>query len=230
MKKPLLFLLAVLLLAWPVLAEDGQEPAGYIALTFDDGPSGPITERLLDGLRDRDAHATFFLCGYRMDQYPAPLSRYVSEGHELGVHSWDHVDQTRLSVDDLHRDVKQTAQKIFTVTGVRPTLLRPPGGAWNENVKREAAGESLSILLWSVDPRDWATRDADAVLTAMAASVGDGDVVLLHDMSDSSVDAALRLIDRLSAQGYRFVTVTELAAIRGVSLAPGEVYRALPGK
>ena len=211
------------------LAEDGfGAPAGYVALTFDDGPSGPITEALLDGLRDRNARATFFLCGYRMDDYPSPLSRYVSEGHELGVHSTAHVDLTTLSRAEVHRDMKDTAQRIFIAAGVRPKLMRPPGGAYDDMVRQEAADEGMSLILWSVDPRDWATRDTAAVLSTMASAASDGDIVLMHDMSESSVQAALALVDQMQSRGYEFVTVSELAALRGETMAPGEVYRHFP--
>ena len=198
---------------------------GYVALTFDDGPSGPITETLLDGLAERDAKATFFLCGYRMEEYPSALPRYLAEGHEVGVHSTVHTDLTKLSPDQVHRDMKETAQKIFLATGCRPALMRPPGGAYNEMVRREAAAEGMSLILWSVDPRDWATADADAVLRTMASHAGSGDVILMHDLSESSVDAALRLVDRMRAQGFRFVTVSELAVLSGTELEPGQVVR-----
>lgn len=203
-----------------------QEAAvkGYVALTFDDGPSGGLTQRLLDGLRDANARATFFLCGYRMEQYPDLLQRYVAEGHEVGVHSTVHADLTKLSREQVHQDMKNTAQQIFMTTGVRPVVMRPPGGAWNGTVAQEAEDEGMSIILWSVDPRDWASRDAGQVLQTMAAKAGNGDVILMHDMSASSVDAALDLVSRLQKEGYVFVTVSELAALTGTELTPGEVY------
>lgn len=224
MKKVLLVLFTVLLLGASALAADAPEPAGYIALTFDDGPSGPITEALLDGLRERGAHATFFLCGYRMKEYPGPLLRYLAEGHELGVHSTEHLDLTGLDRERLREDLGVTAQMIRDVTGRAPTLMRPPGGAYNDLVRSEAKDLGLSVVLWSVDPRDWASKDASAVREAMAGSAGDGDVILMHDMSRSSVEAALGLIDALAPRGYRFVTVSELFARKGQTLTPGEVY------
>ncbi len=206
-------------------APAAQTPTvGYVALTFDDGPSGPVTNRLLDGLRERGARATFFLCGYRMEQYPSPLERYLAEGHELGVHSGAHTDMTRLTEEALHRDMEETARKILATTGAKPVVMRPPGGAYNDRVRQEAAAEGMSIILWSVDPRDWASRSAGTVLEAMAGQVGDGDIILMHDMWDSSVEAALALVDRLQAQGFRFVTVSELAALSGRELTPGKVY------
>ncbi len=227
MRKFLLVLAAYLVLSGTAGASEAA-PAGYVALTFDDGPSGEITEALLDGLNARDAKATFFLCGYRMEQYPSALPRYIAEGHEVGVHSTVHTDLTRLSPAEVHRDMKETAQQIFLTTGVRPTLMRPPGGAWDGTVQAEAAAEGMSLILWSVDPRDWAVTDADTVLQAMAGCAGDGDVILMHDLSESSVEAALRLVDRMQAEGYRFVTVSELAARAETALEPGQVFRRFP--
>lgn len=203
---------------------------GYIALTFDDGPSGALTDALLDGLKSADARATFFLCGYRMEQYPENLKRYIAEGHEVGVHSTVHTDLTKLSREQLHQDMKLTAQKIFTATGVRPVVMRPPGGAWNQTVSREAADEGMSIILWSVDPKDWACHDSGRVLETMATEAGSGDVILMHDMSKSSVSAALALVSRLQKQGYVFVTVSELAVLTGTKLEPGNVYENFPLK
>ena len=210
--------------------EQEQQPKGYIALTFDDGPSGALTEQLLDGLRQRNARATFFLCGYRMDQYPSALNRYLEEGHELGVHSTVHTDLTKLSPQEVQQDMAQTAGKIRDLTGISPSVMRPPGGAYDETVCREAGAEGMSVILWSVDPRDWASHDAGAVLHTMAREAGDGDIILMHDLSKSSVEAALRLVDLLEEKGYCFVTVSELAALRGMQLEPGEVYTDFPEK
>ena len=210
--------------------EKEQQPTGYIALTFDDGPSGALTEQLLDGLRQRNARATFFLCGYRMDQYPSALNRYLEEGHELGVHSTVHTDLTKLTPQEVQQDMEQTTEKIRELTGISPVVMRPPGGAYDEMVCREAGAEGMSVILWSVDPKDWACHDAGAVLHTMALEAGNGDIILMHDLSQSSVEAALRLVDMLEEKGYCFVTVSELAALRGTELEPGNVYTDFPEK
>lgn len=224
---PCVALLALLLSAgaWAETEDKTeQKPAGYVALTFDDGPSGALTQRLLDGLQERGAKATFFLCGYRMEQYPDAMERYLEEGHELGVHSTVHTDLTKLTPEQLREDMAGTAQMIEEMTGIWPVLMRPPGGAYDEKVLREAEQEGMRVILWSVDPRDWATHDARQVLSTMAREAGDGDVILMHDMSKSSVDAALRLIDELQEKGFCFVTVSELAERKGVSMTAGSVY------
>ena len=202
-----------------------QQPAGYVALTFDDGPTGALTEKLLDGLAQRGARATFFLCGYRIEEYPAVLERYVAEGHQLGVHSTVHTDLTKLNREAIHKDMQDTALLIQQKTGVYPVVMRPPGGAYDDRVLEEAADEGMSVIIWSVDPRDWASNSATAVLRTMAGKATGGDVILMHDMSESSVTAALRLVDTMQAKGYRFVTVSELAELTGTELEPGTVYR-----
>ena len=198
---------------------------GYIALTFDDGPSGQYTARLLDGLQARGVHATFFLCNYRIQAYSYLMPRYAAEGHELASHSATHATLTACSPANLAAELDVTSAALQAATGTAPTLMRPPGGAYNGPVLRALQARGLSCILWNVDPQDWLLRDRQKVVDAVLSSVGDGDIVLLHDMSDASVDAALEIIDTLQARGYRFVTVSELAARKGVTLEPGKVYR-----
>ena len=228
MKRLFLVLMMCILFFVPCQAESPEEREtavkGYVALTFDDGPSGELTEKLLDGLKKRNVRATFFLCGYRMEEYPELMERYLREGHEVGVHSTVHTDLTKLSPEEVHRDMKETAQKIFITTGKRPSLMRPPGGAYDPQVLSEARAEGLGVILWSVDPEDWRKRTASAVLSAMAGTVTHGDIVLMHDLGESSVEAAFIFIDSLQAQGYQFVTVGELSILCGMEITPGRVY------
>ena len=104
------------------------------------------------------------------------------------------------------------------------SLVRPPGGAANETVKAVARDMNLSVVFWSVDPKDWATDDTELILSRMLDGTGDGDVILLHDMDQSSVEAALALVDDLKEQGYHFLTVSQLAMLRLTQLKPGESY------
>lgn len=206
-------------------AEREQQVKGYVALTFDDGPSGYLTETLLEGLEERNARATFFLCGYRMERYESLLTQYLPGGHELGVHSTVHTDLTKLSPEAVHRDLAETAERIAAATGVTPKFFRPPGGAWNETVLQEAEHQGLAVVLWSVDPEDWRSHSAQNVLSAMSREAGDGDIILMHDLSESSITAALRLVDFLQEKGYEFVTLSELMALRGEKPVPGRIYR-----
>lgn len=194
------------------------------ALTFDDGPSGPITRRLLEGLAERDAKATFFLCGYRMELYPDMAGQILEEGHEIGLHGYSHDCLERMSPEDLGEELDRTAGLLLEQTGSTARLLRPPGGIWGERVCAAARERDLAVIAWSVDPRDWAVSDCAAVTRSILEHVSDGDIILMHDMSNSSVNAALETVDRLENMGYRFVTVSELARLRGQNWTPGTVY------
>ena len=220
-----IFMTAVLLclLALPVQAEENQK---YVALTFDDGPSGHFTTRLLDGLQKRGVHATFLLCGYRMQEFPDITRRIVSEGHEIGFHGFSHEDMGMMSRRQIAAELINS-EKLLP-RGCSPAFLRPPGGSVGDGVRQVAEVRLLGILTWSVYPRDWAVKDAPLVIQRVLSQVRDGDVVLMHDMSDSSVTAALEIVDQLRNRGYRLVTVSELAKLRNVKIKPGKVYQRFP--
>ena len=114
--------------------------------------------------------------------------------------------------------------------GCFPKFLRPPGGCCSDGLRQVAEARQLSILSWSVDPRDWATRDTAAIETAVLKNIKDGDIVLLHDMTVSSVNAALDIVDTLLEEGFEIVTASELARLRNIRLKPGATYTAFPPK
>ena len=215
-------LFAVLLslcIACPVF---GAEQGKYVALTFDDGPSGRFTRTLLDGLEQRGVKATFLLCGYRIKDYPREAKRIFEEGHEIGLHGYSHSCMGTMCQEELEREIADTLALL--PEGSRPRFMRPPGGKYSQTVLDAAFQADLGVLGWSVDPRDWASRDAAGIEKAVLDQVREGDVILLHDMSDSSVEAALAIVDILRAQGFQFVTVSELARLKGVTIEPGKVY------
>ena len=195
----------------------------YVALTFDDGPSGRFTRTLLDGLAKRDAKATFLLCGYRIKDYPAEARRIHAEGHEIGLHGYSHSSMADMNQEALEREIADTLALL--PAGCRPAFLRPPGGKSSDTVLEVARQADLGVLSWSVDPKDWACDDAGQIRCSVVQAVKDGDVILLHDMSDSSVEAAFEIIDALKQQGFRFVAVSELARRKGVTIKPGNMYQ-----
>ena len=217
MRKLLCLTLLCLCLAVPARAE-----APTVALTFDDGPSGRFTTALLDGLAERNVNATFFLCGYRIRQYPDLTARIAQAGHELGCHGFTHDSMAAMSRRDIAEEIAATL--ALMPEGSRVKLLRPPGGCCNDAVRQVAEAKKKPILQWSVDPQDWAIHDAAVVKARVLKDVKDGDVILLHDMSTSSVQAALAIVDTLTARGFRFATVSQLAAEKGVRLEPGKRY------
>ena len=223
MRRMFSLLLCLSLLVFPTA--QAQETK-YVTLTFDDGPSGRFTRRLLDGLEQRQVHATFLLCGYRLEIYPELAQKIFEDGHEIGLHGYSHTDMATLSRKQLEKEIAAT--RALLPDGCKAVFLRPPGGSATPLVAQIAAKENLSLLLWSVDPRDWAVHDASAVEAAVVSQVRDGDVILLHDLSDSSVDAALAIIDRLHEDGFQFVTASQLAALRGITPEPGRTYKSIP--
>ena len=218
MRRILAALLCLCLCAMPVRA---QAPS-YIALTFDDGPT-KYTPALLAGLEEREVKATFFLSGYRIDQFPELAEQIQAAGHEIGLHGQTHRRLDNLSRRDIAAEIVEN--RALLPAGCKARWLRPPEGRCPTSVCQVAKAKNLGVLIWSVDPRDWECDDAGCIARRVVETVRDGDVVLLHDTSESSVQAALAIVEDLTARGYRFVTVSELARLRGESIRSGKVYR-----
>ena len=155
-------------------------------------------------------------------------ARIAAEGHETGTHGDTHSYFTSMSRAEVCRDLSEARRKLMEATGRAPTLLRPPGGLYDAAVLQQTACADLPVILWSVDPEDWRVHDADAVTAHILRHAEPGSVILMHDLTDSSVPAALRVIDALQAQGYEFLTVSELAARSGTALTPGQAYCSFP--
>lgn len=200
------------------------EEEKLIALTFDDGPSGVNTPALLEGLQSRGVHATFFLVGSMVEDHPELAVRLAREGHQVGIHTYNHDPPgglRGLDQEQFDAQVGVTRRMLTALTGQTEFALRPPFGFLDKSVQQRAPGP---IILWSVDPEDWKYRNTEKVTAHILSHVQDGDIVLLHDIFPTSVEAALQVIDTLQAQGWRFVTVDELFALRGVELMRGETY------
>lgn len=172
--------------------------AKQIALTFDDGPKRSTTTRLLNGLKSRGAHATFFLIGQQVPGCKDVVKRMKNEGHEIGSHSYTHAKLTTCSSSKLKSELSQTRTAIKNACASYPTLFRSPYGAYNTTVLN-AAG--LPHIFWSVDTRDWSTRNTSAVRREIVNGAKDGAIILCHDIYDTTVDGALQAIDDLKKQG-----------------------------
>ena len=223
MRRLAALLLSCTFLALPARAAYGSR---YVALTFDDGPSGKYTRALLDGLYDRGARATFLLCGYRIKDYPDIAQRIFDEGHEIGYHGYSHDSMKTMSRRQIAQELMDT--EALLPEGCRPAFLRPPGGFTSDAVNQVAQARGLAILHWSVDPQDWEVHDKQAIEKAVLQQVKDGDIILLHDMTTASVEAALDIVDALQKADFEFVTVSELARLRGLRLKPGTLYKKFP--
>lgn len=201
---------------------EAELPAGekYVALTFDDGPRKSTTERLLDGLKERGAKATFFLIGEQIEANAALVTRMAEEGHQIGNHTWSHQRLDGAHPDEAAQEVERTEAALEALLGGGEYWLRPPYGQVSED-----ADFGVPLVKWSVDPRDWESRDAGKVTRAILEHVEPGSIILLHDIYPTSVDAALRVVDQLQAEGYWFVTVEELLWLNGVTPEAGTMYR-----
>ncbi len=213
----------------PAAPADSTQPTldapKLLALTFDDGPKASTTARLLDGLSQRGVQATFFLIGAQLPGNEELVRRMDAEGHQIGIHTYDHVALTDLNRQDFDAQVGRTRALLGTILGRDDFLLRPPYGLLDPSVR---AWAQSPIILWSVDPEDWSDRDTQRVVAHIVSNAQDGDLILLHDIFPESVDAALQVVDQLHQAGFAFVTVDALFAARGVELEPGQAYRRAP--
>lgn len=178
-----------------------------VALTFDDGPHQICTPALLDGLKQRGVKATFFLMGENIAGKEALVQRMQEEGHLIGNHSYRHIQMTKEGAEQACAEIEQTEEIIRSITGSRPEYLRPPYGAWNEQLECRV---NLTTVLWNVDSLDWKLQNTERIVRQVEKDVKSGDIILMHDIFKTSVEAALRIVDDLQKQGYEFVTVEEL--------------------
>lgn len=197
--------------------DPNHENGKYIALTFDDGPHPDVTPRILDTLNEYNAKATFFMLGLQAEYYPALAAEVANQGHEIANHTYNHTDITSLDHNQLMNEIVTTNDKIEQATSKKPKLFRPPFGSYNEQVINVAEQNGLSIILWSVDSLDWKNRDLNTIHSTVTANASVGSTVLLHDIHPTTADALPEVLETLSAQGYQFVTVSELLNIQGKS-------------
>ena len=190
---------------------------GYMALTFDDGPYPPYTDRLLDILKEKKAHATFFLVAEQAQRHPELVKRTLAEGHTVGLHAFRHRDFLKLTEEERQKDLAQGKKVLCDITGKEPVYWRPPHGFRDFSVMEVAAAQKLTVVNWSVIPRDWTEIGEQEIQRRVMDKAENGAIVLLHD-GDSpfykasrqpTVDAAGLLIDSLREKGYHLVSLEE---------------------
>ena len=197
-----------------------------IAITFDDGPHPEHTPKLLDMLKERNVHATFYVIGKNVIAYPEIIKRMVEEGHEIGNHTWNHPSLTKLSASKVAQEMNATSRIIEDITGIKPATMRPPYGATNATLnKRHDEEFGMKVILWSVDPMDWKYRDAERVSSQIIEATKPGDIVLAHDIHGSTVAAMPKTLDALLEKGFNFVTVSEIIAADTSNSAPMPKFR-----
>lgn len=178
-----------------------------VALTFDDGPHPQYTPEMIAGLKERNVKATFFLLGEEVEKYPEIVKQLHEEGHLIGNHSYKHEQLSKLPMEQACQQVNRTNELICDITGVYPSYLRPPFGDWHEKLDCEV---NMVEVLWDIDTLDWSSKNHAQIVNKVLNNVQDNDIILMHDGYETSVTAAMEIIDTLKKQGYEFVTVDEL--------------------
>lgn len=178
-----------------------------IALTFDDGPHPVCTPQLLDGLKARGVKASFFITGQNAEKYPELVERMQREGHLIGNHTYSHIQLTKQNREQFREELVKTNGIIREITGEDPVFVRPPYGSWDKKFEEEL---NMFPVLWTIDPLDWCTKDAGNVARRVISKAKENAVILMHDEYDSTVQAALSVVDALQGEGYEFVTVEEI--------------------
>ncbi|MBK3588896.1 polysaccharide deacetylase family protein [Streptomyces microflavus] len=197
--------------------------AKCIALTFDAGP-GKDTPELLDILKEKKVHATFFLLGKNhVVKHPDTVRRIQDEGHEVANHTWTHEILTDREPDEIRAELEKTQVAIEKITGKKPRLMRPPQGRTDDTVSEISKELGLSQVLWSATAKDYSTNDSALITKRILDQAGKDGIILLHDIYKGTVPAVPGIIDALRKDGYTFVTVPELMA--PAEPVPGTVYR-----
>lgn len=187
--------------------DSAQERDIEIALTFDDGPHPVWTEKLLDGLRERGICATFFVIGKSAEECPELIQRMLAEGNQVGNHTYSHVQLTACSEEEALEEIQKTQDILLQTAAFLPKYIRPPFGSWSEELEEQT---NLQSVLWDVDPYDWKIQNTDQIVQRILEQTEDGSIILLHDVYEESVEAALKAADIFLERGYRFCTVDEI--------------------
>ena len=194
---------------------DPSQHKTRIAFTFDDGP-GEYTDELLDCLEGNNAHATFFMLGQNVGSWESTVQRMADIGCEIGSHSWDHPNLYNLSMDSVAKEFSDTDAALEKACGQKASVARAPYGNWSDDI---ISTVGKPFFTWSLDSMDWSyldvNKDYDAV---MNGDLTDGSIILMHDIHEPSVQAAIKMIPELVQKGYKLMTVSELAAAKGVTL------------
>lgn len=194
---------------------DPSQHKTRIAFTFDDGP-GEYTDELLDCLEENNAHATFFMLGQNVGSWESTVQRMADIGCEIGSHSWDHLNLYDLSMDSVAKEFSDTDAALEKACGQKASVARAPYGNWSDDI---ISTVGKPFFTWSLDSMDWSyldvNKDYDAV---MNGDLTDGSIILMHDIHEPSVQAAIKMIPELVQKGYKLMTVSELAAAKGVTL------------
>lgn len=199
---------------------DTTKKQKLVALTFDDGPS-QNTDTILDALEKYDAKATFFVVGTQAEYYTDQLKREADLGMEIGNHTYEHQTLKYQDADTIVYQLNKNDEVINNLCGVTPTIMRPTGGGVDETVAKSV---TKPMIEWNIDTLDWETKDVESTYDTVLSNVSDGSIVLMHDLYEATAEAAVQIIPALKEEGYKMVTVSELAEAYGYTLEKGGLY------
>lgn len=197
-----------------------------VAFTFDDGPAGDNTQLVLDTLKQYDFHATFFMVGQNVGSNAQYVKRMLEEGHQIGTHTWDHINMGTNSRETVEKNVQQSIDAIEEACGQKPSVIRPPYGSKNEMVSELCKELDLPIIMWNVDTEDWKSENKtnEKIKSIILEMTKPGRVVLLHDLHATSANGFAAAVPELKKRGFELVTVSELAELHGEKLEAGEAF------
>lgn len=210
----------------PIMAGDAVhvENKKAIALTFDDGPNGERTNKIVELLEQNKAHATFFMVGNKMEAGKNVILNVLNKGNEIGSHSYNHKNMKRMKLKEVIESEAKTKEIYYKITGREYLYTRPPYGNINKKIK-----ENIDTIFvnWNLDTEDWLHRDKNYIVDYVLENVKDGAIILMHDSYDSTVDAVRDLLPKLYAKGYQVLSISELAKLKGKTLKPNNLYRSI---
>ncbi len=181
-----------------------------VAITFDDGPHPAYTPKLLDILKNNGAKATFFLVGEMAEKAPDLVKREIAEGHNVGNHTYHHVNLTKIPNESVAVEIKACGKVLQSITGKTPHLFRPPGGDYDKDVAEMAAALGYTMILWTDDPGDYASPGAKVIETRLLDRINNGGIILIHDGVQETVDILPQLLKYLKDKGFETVTIDEM--------------------
>ena len=195
-----------------------------VAITFDDGPSSKYNKQFLDVLAKNKAHGTFFMVGTMMQSCQKCVKDTYESGSEVASHTYNHINITRNSIEDVNASIKKTDDLFYQITGEHIKYVRPPYGSYN---KTNLENVDYPLILWNLDTEDWRYKDVDHIVNYVMENVSDGSIILMHELYETSLEALEIILPKLYAEGYQVVSIGELAELKGREVLSGHAYRSL---
>lgn len=202
------------------LRKDLDPNKPMVALTFDDGPYSRVTRKILKVLKKNDSRATFFVVGNRVENYAETLKMTYDQGNQIGSHTYDHADLSKMSAKQIKKEVDKTNKAVSKVIGCDTTALRPPYGNVSKKMRTTVP---VPMYYWSLDSEDWKSRNVDSILKR-CKTVEDGDIILMHDLYPTTAKAVEKLVPKLTKKGFQLVTIDELMYYKEIKEKSGKVY------